>query len=81
MLPAWLKSMLSDGDPVNPQMSMSRFIALSTVLVAIILPGILWFWLSGLECKLLEIPGSVTGFGSAASAIALAMFAANKRAE
>lgn len=81
MIPDWLKEALSDGDPVKPQTSMTRLIAFLTVLVCVVLPAVLWFWLSGLKGALLDIPGGLIGFMSAASAISLAMFAANKRAE
>lgn len=81
LLPDWLRQALSDGAPENPQVSMSRLIAFLTVLVCVVLPGVLWFWLSGLNSALLDIPGGLIGFMSAASAISLAMFSANKRAE
>ena len=81
LIPDWLLSALSDGDPVNPHTSMSRLIAFLTVVVCIVLPGLTWCLLSLIAVKLLDFPGSLTGFMAAASSLALAMFAFNKRSE
>ena len=80
LIPAWLLSALSDG-ATPPAVSMSRVIAFLTVLVCVVLPALMWFWLSGLKGELLDIPGGLIGFMTAASAISMAMFAANKRSE
>lgn len=77
-LPDFIVDAMKDGEG---QPSSSRVMAMSTLAVVVLLPGLLWFLLSAVKGQLLEIPGSVTGFASASSAIALAMFAANKRAE
>lgn len=78
LIPDWILDSMKDGEG---HYSSSRIMALGTLATVVLLPGLLWFLLSAIQGKLLEIPGSITGFSSASSAIALAMFAANKRAE
>jgi hypothetical protein len=80
IMPDWLLSALSNGD-TPPTVSMSRLIAFLTILTVIVFPGLLYVELSALCGHLVEVPGSFTGYATAASAIALTMFAANKRAE
>lgn len=60
---------------------MSRLLAFLTVVSTVVLPAILWFWLSALHGKIEDIPMGYVGFVTAACATTLAMFAANKRAE
>jgi hypothetical protein len=79
-MPEWLKSALNDGS--NPAVvSMTRLNTLLVLISTIVLPMVLWFELSCLVGKMVEIPGSVIGFIGAANGIAAALFAANKRAE
>jgi len=78
LIPDWLRSAIDDG---TGNVSSSRLAFLSVVFVTIILPGLLWFWLSGLASKLLEIPGSVTGFAGASAAAVVGLFGINKRSE
>ena len=77
IIPEWLKAALSDGEHI----SMSRLLALGTMTTTVFVPAIVWTILSVLQSKLLDMPSGVVGFMSAASAITLAMFAANKRTE
>jgi hypothetical protein len=73
----WFLDAFSDGEHT----SMSRLLAFLTVFVTILIPGLLWAFLSISARAFVDIPGGFIGFMSAASAITLGMFAANKRAE
>lgn len=76
--PHWLRSALDDG---TGQVSCTRLTVVVVIFVAVIMPALLWFWLSCLEAKLLEIPGTFTGFMGAAVATVCGLFALNKRSE
>lgn len=67
------------GDGESP--SASRIMAMLTVVCTIVLPMGLWAALSLHARALLELPGSLIGFMSAASALNLALFHLNKREE
>lgn len=80
LMPDWLLSAISDGgDP--PCVSVSRVIALITIVATVVLPMTMWFWLSGLNSKLQDFPSGLIAFTPLASGVALTMFAANKRSD
>ena len=78
LLPDWLASALSEG---NGQTSMTRLIAFITAVAGVVLPAVLWFWISCLHNKLEEMPLSIIGFMGAAGTLATILFTVNKRAE
>jgi hypothetical protein len=67
------------GDGENP--SSARLLAVAVVPAAILVPLAAWAALSLHAHALLEMPGSVTGFVSAANAPLLALLHFNKRIE
>jgi hypothetical protein len=67
------------GDGENP--SSARLLAVAVVPAAILVPLLVWAALSVHTRALLEFPGSVTGFVSAANAPLLALLHFNKRIE
>ncbi len=67
------------GDGENP--SSARLIAVAVVPLSILLPMIVWAALSIHARQMLEFPGSVTGFVSAANAPLIALLHFNKRVE
>lgn len=71
-------SAISDGDGHT---SVGRLIALSTVALCVLAPAVIWFWLSALAGKLVDVPASYIGFMSAAGALAISMYGITKYKE
>jgi len=67
------------GDGENP--SSARLLAVAVVPASVLVPLGVWAALSLHARALLEVPGSVTGFVSAANAPLLALLHFNKRIE
>jgi hypothetical protein len=67
------------GDGENP--SSARLIAVAVVPLSILVPLLVWAVLSVHARTLLEVPGSVTGWVSAANAPLIALLHFNKRIE
>jgi hypothetical protein len=78
LIPAWLLSSISDGEGNT---SVGRLIALSISMVCVILPMIVWAFLSLLGGHMLDIPGSLTGFMGASGGLATALYAITKSKE
>ena len=77
IIPTWLLSSISDGEHT----SVGRLIALSISMVCVILPMLVWAFLSLLGGHMLDIPGSLTGFMGASGGLATALYAITKSKE
>ena len=76
-LAAWLARAMGDGE--NP--STSRLIVVATVPLTILVPLLVWAFLSLATGGLLEFPATVTGFITAAVTLILGAFHLNKKEE